>query len=374
LSARIGLQIGLKRIRAWAHLPLRSNAFGGQGCPHSLLTEFMKSKHLALGIGGALGAAVAWKFLTRANSSRWEDFFDKVHHAEHSRFVEIDGATVHFQEFGEPNHPTLLLIHGYRASTYVWRTVAPQLAAAGFHVVAVDLIGFGYSDKPKWFDYKIQSQARIIERLMNRLGIGTATLVGNSYGGAVALTFALDYPERVAKLVLVDAVCNDEVLAHPILKLAALPGVGEIITPFLVDSKTLQKRLMKGTFAPENHHLITKERIDSADFPLHAKDAHHSVLETVRKWDACRIQTDAQYITHPTLIIWGEKDTVIPIHNGEYLYNTILHSRFVVLKNCGHIPQEEKPELFINLVKEFAKDRKGKITINEEDEVLLEGI
>lgn len=334
----------------------------------------MKSKHIALGIGGALGAAAAWKFLTRTASARWEDFFDKVHHAEHSRFVEIDGATVHFQEFGERNNPTLLLVHGYTASTYVWKTVAPELAREGFHVVAVDLIGFGFSDKPSWFDYKIGSQARMLERLMNRLGIGTATVVGNSYGGAVAMNFALDYPERVEKLVLVDAVCNDEVLSHPILKLAALPGVGELLTPFLVDSKAFQKIRMKETLAPENHHLITKERIDSVNFPLHAKDAHHSVLATARNWDACRIQTDAQYINHPTLIIWGEKDNVIPIHNGEFLYNNILHSRFVVLKNCGHIPPEEKPEIFVDLVKEFAKDRKGHIAPSEDEEVMLEGI
>ncbi|MBK8151415.1 MAG: alpha/beta fold hydrolase [Acidobacteria bacterium] len=87
---------------------------------------------------------------------------------------------------------------------------SPKLADAGFHVVALDLIGFGYSEKPAWFDYSIQSQARMISRFMDRLGIGTATLVGSSYGGAVVLTVALDYPERVEKLVLVDAVINDE--------------------------------------------------------------------------------------------------------------------------------------------------------------------
>ena len=334
----------------------------------------MKSKHIALGIGGALGAAVAWKFLTRSGSANWEDFHERLHHAEHSHFVEIDGATVHFQEFGERTNPTLLLVHGYTASTFVWKSVAPELADAGFHVVAVDLVGFGYSDKPKWFDYKIQSQARMIERFMNRLGIGTATVVGNSYGGAVSLTVALDYPERVEKLVLVDAVCNDEVLAHPVLKLAALPGIGELLTPFLLNSKRFLKIRMKETLAPESHHLIDEKRVEAVIHPLQAKDAHHSVLTTARNWDACRIQDDAQYIKQPTLIIWGENDQVIPIHNGEFLYRNILNSRFVVLKNCGHIPQEEKPEIFIDLVTEFAKDRKGHIAPSENEDVLLEGI
>ncbi len=331
------------------------------------LNKNMKTKHLALGIGGAVGAVVAWKFLTRPGGVVWENVADKVHHAEHSHFAEIDGATVHFQEFGERNNPTLVLIHGYTASTFVWHSVAPVLAENGFHVIAVDLIGFGYSDKPSWFDYKITSQARMIARLMDRLGIGRATLVGSSYGGAVSATLALDYAERVEKLVLVDAVCNDELKNHPILRLAALPVLGELVTPFVVDSKAFLKMRMQGTLAPANHHLITKERIESVIRPLKAADAHHSLLETSRNWDACRIASDAHLINHPTLIVWGENDTVIPMHDGETLYDSIVHSRFVVLKNCGHVPQEEKPELFAEIVTEFCRDKKSRITTENEE-------
>jgi pimeloyl-ACP methyl ester carboxylesterase len=321
----------------------------------------MNKKNLALGVGGAIGAVVAWKFLTRAGSVNWSDFADRVHHAENSNFIEVDGATIHFQEFGDASDPTLLLIHGYTASTYVWHAVAPAIADEGFHVVALDLIGFGYSDKPASFDYSIASQARVVERFMNRLGIGRACIVGSSYGGAVASTVALDYPERVEKLVLVDAVCNDEVLSHPILRLTAVPGVGEFLAPFLVDSKFFLKHRMKGTIAPENHHLITEDRIESVLRPQTAADAHHSFLATARAWDACRIQDDAQYIRQPTLIIWGEKDTVIPKNNGEKLFDSILNSRLVMFKNCGHVPQEEKPELFTRVVTDFCRDSKKMI-------------
>ncbi len=116
------------------------------------------------------------------------------------------------------------------------------------------MLGFGYSDKPTGFDYSIASQARMIERLMDRLGIGRATLVGSSYGGAVAASVALDYAERVEKLVLVDAVINDDVKNNTILKLAAVPILGEILSPFLLDSKRFLKRRMRGMFAPSNHH------------------------------------------------------------------------------------------------------------------------
>lgn len=331
----------------------------------------MNKKNLALSVGGAVGAVVAWKMLSRAKTVEWEKVAGKVAHAENSQFAEVDGATIHYQEFGDATNPTLILIHGYTASTYVWHTVAPMLAREGFHVIAVDLLGFGYSDKPAWFDYSIASQARVLARLMNVLGIGRATVVGSSYGGAVASTLALDYAERVEKLVLVDAVCNDDVLNHPILRLAAIPGIGEIIAPFLIDSKRFLKYRMKGTLAPENHHLITKDRIESIHRPTNAADAHHSFLETARKWDACRIQTDAKYIQQPTLIIWGEKDSVIPVENGERLYDSILHSRFFVFKNCGHVPQEEKSDLFVELVAEFCRDRKGRIEARESEELQI---
>ncbi len=332
----------------------------------------MKTKHIALGIGGAVGAVVAWKLLTRPGTVLWEEVADKVIHSENSHFVEIDGATVHFQEFGDHNHPTLLLIHGFTASAYVWKTVAPELAKEGFHVVAIDLLGFGYSDKPSWFDYKITSQARMVSRFMDRLGIGRAGIVGSSYGGAVAMTLALDYPERVEKLVLVDAVINDEATNHPIMRLAKIPGVGEVITPFLIDSKAFMKLRMQGTIAPVNHRLITKDRIESIIRPLSAKDGHNAVLRSGRNWDANRIEEDAHLVKHPTLVIWGEEDSVIPLECGEKLYNSILNSRFVVLKDCGHVPQEEKPELFTSLVSGFYHDKKSRIDVGESDAMRLE--
>lgn len=321
----------------------------------------MDKKKLALGAGGIIGGLIAWKFLSRASEINWEDFTDRVHHPENSHFVEIDGASVHYQEFGDGANPTLILIHGYAASSYVWQTSAPMLADNDFHVISVDLVGFGYSDKPKWFDYSIASQARMVSRLMNRLGVGRATIVGSSYGGAVASTLALDYPERVEKLVLVNAVCNDDVKNHPLLRLAAIPVIGEVITPFLVDSKLFLKHRMKNTLAPENHHLITKERIDAVRRPLNAANAHHSVLATSRGWKACRIERDARFINQPTLIVWGDKDTVIPVKNAERLHDSILNSRLVILENCGHVPPEEKSEIFVDLVTKFSKNNKVRL-------------
>ncbi len=334
----------------------------------------MAKKHIALGIGGAIGATIAWKLATRAATVNFEDYADQIKHAENSHFIEVDGMEVHYQEFGDPKAPKLILIHGFTASTYVWNTTAPKFADEGFHVIAVDLIGFGFSEKPSWFDYKIASQARMISRLMDHLGIGKATLIGNSFGGAVASWLTLDYPERVEKLVLVDAVINDEPKHNAVFKVLGVPGLGETLSPFVIDSRAFLKIRMQGTLDKTNHHLITKDRLDSVLRPLKAADAHKALLTTARNWDANRIEEDAHLIGQPTLVIWGDHDTVIPIENGEKLYDRILNSRFVVFKDCGHVPQEEKPDMFTGVVLEFFRDRKGHLGAKDGDEMQLKQV
>jgi len=313
----------------------------------------MRKRDLAFVLGGAAAAAVAVKMLTRAATVGWDDVAEFVPHSDKSRFVNVDGIRLHYQEFGEPTAPPIVLIHGYTASLFVWKTTAPMLAHARFRVIAVDLVGFGYSEKPRGFEYSISAQARVVTRFTERLGIGQATVVGSSYGGAVAATMALDYPERVEKLILVDAVINDDLKSHPVLRFASLPGLGEIMTPFISDSKFFLKHRMHGTLAKANHHLITDDRIEGVRRPLLAADGHHSLLATSRNWSANRIERDAHLITQPTLIIWGEEDTVIPIKNGYRLRDTVPDSRLMVLTACGHVPQEEQSERFSELVTEF---------------------
>ncbi len=334
----------------------------------------MQKKYIALGVGGAVGATIALKLLTRAKTVEWDEAVDKIHHPENSHFIDIDSTRVHFQEFGAANNPVMILIHGFSASTYVWKTVAPKFAEQGYRVIAVDLLGFGFSEKPSWFDYSIASQARMILRLMNRLGIGKATIIGSSFGGAVASWFALDNPARVEKLVLVSTVINNRPMDHPLMKILRKPAVGEALGPFLIDSQRFMRFRMHGTLDPSNHDLITQDRIDSIIRPLKAADAHHSLLTTARNWDANRIERDAHLIDHPTLLVGGEGDTVIPKGNGEKLYDRMLNSRLVVFKNCGHIPPEEKPDLFVDIVTEFCGHRAGKLGARSDDEAVVEQV
>ncbi|MEJ7713315.1 MAG: alpha/beta fold hydrolase [Pyrinomonadaceae bacterium] len=110
----------------------------------------------------------------------------RVHHGEHSRFAELNGGLrIHYQEAGAVGAPPIILIHGFCASTFVWSDVLLPLAAEGFRVIAMDLVGFGFSDKPHDGEYTIEYQARMIARLMEHLGVERGAVIGSSYGGAV---------------------------------------------------------------------------------------------------------------------------------------------------------------------------------------------
>jgi pimeloyl-ACP methyl ester carboxylesterase len=189
----------------------------------------MKKRYWIAGGVGAVGAALALKMLRRPRDVEWGEHARSLHHAEHSRFAEIDGVRVHYQEAGQRSAPALLLIHGFTASNFVWKDVLLPVARAGYRVIAPDLIGFGFSGKPESGEYTIEAQARMITALMNHLGIESATIVGSSYGGAVAATCALDYTERVERLVLVDAVINDHAKGRFLLRLAASPLLGDLV-------------------------------------------------------------------------------------------------------------------------------------------------
>src|SRR5712692_6758633 len=170
----------------------------------------MKKRYLLAGASGIVAGAVATKLLTRPRDVSWPDSINFIYHPEHSWFTTVNGVRIHYQEAGDEKAPAMILIHGFISSTLIWNEVFLPLADAGFRVIAPDLPGYGYSDKPADAEYTIAAQARAVTALLDRLGIDKATIVGASYGGAIAATMALDYPERVERLVLIGTVSNDE--------------------------------------------------------------------------------------------------------------------------------------------------------------------
>ncbi|HEX8097569.1 MAG TPA: alpha/beta hydrolase [Pyrinomonadaceae bacterium] len=313
----------------------------------------MKKRYWIAGAAGLAGAAVAIKLLSRPRDVVWDEQRAGLAHAERSRFAEIDGARVHYQEAGPLDAPVILLIHGFSAFNLVWSEVLLPIAGAGFRVVAPDLLGHGFSDKPKDGEYTIEAQARMITRLMDELGVGRATLVGNSYGGAVAAACALDYPERVERLVLVGAVINDEAKNQPMLRLARAPLVGNVIAPLLMDSRWVVRRRLTKIHSDFARSLFDDKRLESRHLPLKAASTQRAILHSLRRWKAERIARDAHLIRQPTLLIWGEQDTDTPLRLGEHLRGVMRDARLVVFRRCGHLPQEEYPQEFTELVTSF---------------------
>jgi pimeloyl-ACP methyl ester carboxylesterase len=313
----------------------------------------MKKRYWIAGTATAVASvAVATKLLTRPRDADWKKYRNVIFHSEHSRFVEIDGIRVHYQEAGEKTNPALVLIHGFASSTLVWSKVFLRLAQAGFRVIAVDLLGFGYSGKPRNGEYTIAGQAALLMRLLERLGIKRAILVGSSYGGAVAATCALDHSQRVEKLVLIGTVNNNQPLRYKLMRVFSSPVLGDVVSPLLIGSRRLLRKRMKRVY--DRHSWVLDERrVDARHFPLRASGTQRAIIRTVRSWDAERISRDAHLIRQPTLLLWGENDREIPLADGERLHQEIPGSRLVVFLNCGHLPHEEYPEAFTRVLTDF---------------------
>jgi pimeloyl-ACP methyl ester carboxylesterase len=313
----------------------------------------MKKRYWIGGLSiSALGAFVAAKLLLRPGDVEWEKNRAAVFHADYSRFVEVDGVRVHYQEVGDPNAPPMFLIHGFAASNLVWSKVFLELAATGFRVIAPDLPGYGYSGKPRHLDYTIASQAKMVFSLVSQLGINRAVLVGSSYGAAIAATMALDHPALVEKLVLVGAVTNNRPTRYLLMRLFSSPIIGDILSPLVVGSRRLLRLRMKRVY-DKHSWVLDERRVDARHLPLATRGAHRAIIRTVRRWDAERVSRDAHQLKQPTLLLWGDTDREVPLRDGERLHEEIPHSRLVVFRECGHLPQEEYPEAFTKVVLEF---------------------
>jgi pimeloyl-ACP methyl ester carboxylesterase len=314
----------------------------------------MKKRYLLAGALGVVAGAVAAKLLTRPRDVSWPESINLIYHAEHSWFTIVDGVQIHYQEAGDEKAPPMILIHGFISSNLVWNEVFLPLAKAGFRVIAPDLPGNGYSDKPRGGEYTIASQARAVLGLMDRLGIEKATIVGASYGGAVAAMLALDCPERVARLVLVGAVSNDEPKKKLLLRLASVPILGDIATPLFLGSRWILRKRTEEVYRRLGFPL-DERKLEARHHLLETANTHHAMIRTVRCWSANRISRDAHLIRQPTMLVWGDEDTHIPISNAFELRDAIPNSRLIVFRRCGHLPPTEYPEKFVEVVAEFCK-------------------
>ncbi|MDT7541316.1 MAG: hypothetical protein QOE33_1220 [Acidobacteriota bacterium] len=316
----------------------------------------MKKRYWIAGTVGLFGAALAARLLARPREVAFEEVRGQLSHADRSHFVEVAGVRVHYLEAGDAEGPAVVLVHGLASSNFVWNDSLLPLAAQGFRVVAPDLVGFGFSAKPRDGEYTIEAQARSLIGLMDALDIESATLVGSSYGGAVAAICALDYADRIGSLVLVGAISNNEMKRSPILRVGGVRGLGELLTPLVMDARHRRKRRRLREQTAREGRDYDDARVRAHLRPLKAADTQRAILRTLRGWDAARVEREADRITQPVLLVWGAQDEDVPLRYGRRLHELIPDSSLFVFENCSHLPQEEYPREFVRLVADFCQN------------------
>jgi pimeloyl-ACP methyl ester carboxylesterase len=271
------------------------------------------------------------------------------------RHVTIHGHRVGFRTAG--HGPVVVLVHGMAGSSATWRHVAPVLAQR-FTVVAPDLLGHGESAKPRG-DYSVSAQANFLRDMLTALGHERATVVGQSFGGGVAMQFAYQFPEQCERLVLVSSGGLGREVSWLLRGLSA-PGVEHVFP--IVCSPAVRDAI--GRVAGVLGRLGVRaapvtEEMWLGFAALATRDAQIAFFRTLRSVIDLGGQTvaanDRLYLAAnlPTLIMWGARDTLIPVSHARAAADAIPGSRLVVFEDTGHFPHCEAPERFLDVLVDF---------------------
>lgn len=253
----------------------------------------------------------------------------------------VFGEHIHYQEAGAG--PTILLLHGLGDDARIWLAEITPLAVK-YRVIAMDQIGFGRSDKPL-LNYRAETLVDFLDEFMSTLHLGHATIIGNSLGGWVAALLAIQHPQRVEKLVLIDS--------------AGMSGLAESLGPGLLRALRLAtvedlKLLAPLTFYDSRYYepesVLRKayaDRVAAGDSFTVGR-----IMDSIERHEDI-LDEHLGEIGRPTLIIWGREDRLIPLRFGEYLRSAIPGARLITIDHCGHEPQVECPQAFEKALEAF---------------------
>jgi len=265
-----------------------------------------------------------------------------------ARFARIGDARIRYLDAGAGT--AVIFIHGLGASMYAWRKNLAPVIAAGYRVIALDLLGFGSSDKPAR-GYTNAAYAQLVLALMDSLHLPDAVLVGHSMGGEIAAEVAISFPTRVRGLVLIGAAGLGT--REPLLfRVARWPVVGPLVLAFR--GRALVGRLLRSTYA--DPRKVTESDVDQYYAPV-AEAAYGRALRGVlREFQFGGLEGRLDAIAAPTLVLWGEADRWIPIALGRALAAQLNRSAFLSVPHAGHSVQEEAPDEVNRLVMKFLKE------------------
>ena len=249
----------------------------------------------------------------------------------------------------------LLLIHGFGTSTYTWRRIAPELAAK-HRVIAVDLKGFGQSDKPMDERYSVLDQAELLAQLIEDRNLRDLTLVGHSLGGGVALLLALQADERlkgrISRLILLNTIAYPQNMPvfFRMMNMPFLSHVGVRMVPPTVQTRVALQ------IAYLDDSKIDDSEVEVYAAPLKTAAGKHAIIQSARQIvpnDLDALAERYKSITLPTLILWCDHDRIVPLEVGLKLRRAMPNASLRVVQGCGHMPQEEQPSQTLELMQEF---------------------
>jgi pimeloyl-ACP methyl ester carboxylesterase len=263
--------------------------------------------------------------------------------------VEVLNTRLHVRDSGPKDAPAVILLHGFGSSLHTWEPWAQALASE-HRVVRFDLPGSGLSDPDSTGDYTDTRTLALITALMDKLQIAKASLIGNSIGGRIAWKFAAHNPQRVIKLVLIspDGFASK---GFAYGKKPEVPATGKLMRYFL------PRALLRMNLAPAYANAAalsdaTTDRYYELMLAPGARDALLARMEQTVLEDPVPLLRSIQT---PTLLLWGEKDALIPISNSADYLRSMPNARLVKLPDLGHVPQEENPAASLPPVQAFLR-------------------
>lgn len=310
----------------------------------------MRTARLAAAAGGA-GAAAAFPaglvLAARAAVRRFESLDLDRTPLPGSRFW-VNGVAVHYVERG--NGFPLVLIPGWCASAFTYRLVIEPLAAR-CRVIALDLPGFGFSERSPDHTYSTTTASATLREFLRRIGARPAAIVGHSFGGAVAQRIAVEAPELVERLVLVDAISAAEPATTP--RLAPNAVLALLLQGLISLRPSLLRRSLRHTVADPS--FITDAELAGYLTPLRVPGSAAVLRRMIADVKQDRA-LDLNQIAAPTLIVQGAEDRLVPPATATRLNEAIRGSRLVTVAGAGHLVPEEQPRRFVRLVEQFLAD------------------